>query len=521
MPVLLVIDDLDSLDQDKQIELYSRIAQLFDQALSRESPSRVLFTSRLEPNAGANRLIKISGFGREETLDYTRSLIKHLGGSESWGPLALSSIDSILNASKGSPIFIASILRLASFGDELESVIANWNGRDGEDVRRFAFKREIDSLTYTDRRVLYVLQLLASSTLEELVELVGEDRPHLQASLLRMSQFHLFAGNANPVTGAQISVPEPIRLMIGVTEANLHASDAEELKKRAAKAVNRPNEGQTEVGRSVRGVTLLWRRKRHAEALIEAQRICKAYPSHGEASFILGRTYLLQEPPDFEAADEAFKEASYQKYDRPNLLEYWALTRLKKGDIPGLIKITGDFLAPKLSGLALLYRLAGIYRLARTREEQGDHAAALQSYQRLMHESTRALRANRTEPVTANVSRIATDVPSYIIEAAYNAYRRGSLDRILTHAVQLTKDGYPPLQNLGRIISDILAQCSELKNAGRDIGLDVKATLKRREDGLYEIGRQLAATIGGGHRLTQRVLQVAKALQNARQSRYN
>ncbi|QUS38635.1 ATP-binding protein [Tardiphaga alba] len=35
VPVLLVIDDLDSLDPDKQIELYSRIAQLFDQGLSK------------------------------------------------------------------------------------------------------------------------------------------------------------------------------------------------------------------------------------------------------------------------------------------------------------------------------------------------------------------------------------------------------------------------------------------------------------------------------------------------------
>jgi len=81
VPIFLVIDDLDSLDQDKQIELYSRIAQLFDQALSAKSPSRVLFTSRLETSAGANRILKVHGFGREETVKYTQSLVKHLDGA--------------------------------------------------------------------------------------------------------------------------------------------------------------------------------------------------------------------------------------------------------------------------------------------------------------------------------------------------------------------------------------------------------------------------------------------------------
>jgi hypothetical protein len=338
VPVLLVIDDLDSLDQDKQIELYSRIAQLFDQALS-TTPSRVLFTSRLETSAGANRIIKIHGFSFDETVEYTRSLVKHLEGGESWGPLANDKISEILDASKGSPIFIASILRLASFGDDLESVIANWKGKDGEEVRRFAFKREIDGLTYSDLRVLYVLQLLAASTFEELMELVGEDRQRLQASLLRMSKFHLFAGNANPATGAQISIPEPIRLMIQITEDNLHSDDATELKKRAAR-VNRATDGQTAVGRRVRAITLLWRRKRVTEALVEAKRAVKEYSSNGEVSFVLGRTYLLQDPPDFEGADEAFKEASHKKYKNPNLLEYWSLTRLKRGDVTGLLKMT-------------------------------------------------------------------------------------------------------------------------------------------------------------------------------------
>ena len=78
-----------------------------------------------------------------------------------------------------------------------------------------------------------------------------------------------------------------------------------------------------------------------------------------------------------------------KKYDRPELLEYWSLSKLKQGDIPGLLRITARHLAPNLSGVALLYRLAGHYRVARIREAQSDYAAALEIYQRLMRETVR------------------------------------------------------------------------------------------------------------------------------------
>jgi len=508
VPILLVIDDLDSLDQERQIELYSRIAQLFDQSLSKR-PSRVLFTSRLEPNAGPNRIIRVSGFSKEEALEFTISLIDHLNGTETWGPRVIEWIDAIYAASKGSPIFIASILRLMTFGDELETVLENWKGRDGEDVRRFAFKREIDSLSYSDLRALYALQLLSSSTFEELLEVLSEDRQSLQASLLRMSQFHLFSGGGNPSTGAQISVPEPIRLMVGITGERLSESDSDELRKRSANAVARAKDGQSEIGQRIRGISLLWIRKRYPEALVEAQRATKDFPARGELSFYLGRTLLLQTPPQYDAADEAFKEASQKKFASRSLLEYWSLTRLKRGDITGLLKITGPFLAPNLAGVALLYRLAGLYRLARTREEQRDYSSALRDYQRLMNEAVVALRDEKTEPVTAYVTRLASAVSNYMIDVAYQLYKRGSVDRILDLFIIATRDGFPPLQTADRVFSEILAPPRSSES---------DSTLRRRADKCFRIGRDLAKALGGKHPVAQQAFKAGRELQ-ARQAK--
>lgn len=510
IPVLLVIDDLDSLDPDKQIELYSRIAQLFDQGLSSRHPSRVLFTSRLEPNAGANRIIRIAGFSREETLDFATSVVGHLGGKESFGPQVYEWIDAIQNASKGSPIFIASILRLVSFGDDLETVLTNWNGRDGDEVRRFAFKREIDSLTYSDLRVLYVLQLLSASTFEELLEVLAEDRHSLQASLLRMSQFHLFAGSGNPATGSQISIPEPIRLMVKITEEKLSAQDADDLSKRSAKAVGRAKDGKSEIGKRIRGISLLWTRKRYIEALAEARRATKDFAGSGEVSFTLGRTYLLQNPPDYDLADEAFKEASQKKFVSRSLLEYWSITRLKRGDITGLLKITGPFLAPALSGVALLYRLAGFYRLAMTREKEGDFPTALRDYQRLMTEAVDAIRLERTEPVNAYVVRLASAVPDYMIDVAFKSYRRESIDRIIELALITTQDGFPPLQTVGRVLKETLNQSRKSGN---------RVASRKRCDQCFRLGRSLSKNIGTQHALVRETFRVAHELQSLTRDR--
>lgn len=74
------------------------------------------------------------------------------------------------------------------------------------------------------------------------------------------------------------------------------------------------------------------------------------------------------------------------------MLEYWALAKLKRGDIADLLRITNSILVPNLSGVALLYRLAGHYRNARAKEEAGDFSGAFRSYEMLMIEDARSHR---------------------------------------------------------------------------------------------------------------------------------
>ncbi|MGY3449499.1 hypothetical protein [Bradyrhizobium sp. USDA 4353] len=506
IPILLVIDDLDSLDREKQKELYSRIAQLFDQSMSRKHPSRVLFTSRLEPSAGPNRIMAIQGFDPKETLDYVKSLIPTLKGSQAWGQKALEWLAAIHNASKGSPIFVASILRLLTFGEELEVVLHHWSGKDGDEVRRFAFKREIDSLAYPQWRVLYVLQLLSSTSFEELMEVTGEDRQTLQNSLAEINQFHLFATGGNPATGAQLNVPEPIRLMVKITEENLSPDDAEDLRKKCARVVSRSGDGQSELSKRIRGIKLLWHRKRFPEARIEAERAVKDFPKSAEASFVLGRTYLYQTPPDYVSADNAFKDAHLKKSNETGLLEYWALARLKSDNISGLLKITNPLLVPNLSGLPLLYRLVGLYRNARSRENGGDFGGAFRGYEIVMLECVKALGDGRAESVSIYVNRLASAVSNYFVHNAYRTFKRESIDRIIELTLRLVDDGFPPTNYLEQIADDAVRFTSVERFPQRH-------TKSRRIERLSTIGRLLVKLYGGGHRVPQRFFRAAREIE--------
>jgi hypothetical protein len=187
-------------------------------------------------------------------------------------------------------------------------------------------------------------------------------------------------------------------------------------------------------------------------------------------------------------------------------LEYWALARLKRGDTTGLLKITNSFLAPNLSGIPLLYRLAGLYRLASEREKQEDHAAAFRSYQILFNESVAALTNDRTDPVSANVRRLASAVPDYIVEVAYKTFKRDNIDRILAFAEQAASEGFPPLQTLDRISRD----CLRVTKTDRK---PQPQTLRRRVDNLFSIVRQLSKLLGSSHPLYQHTLRVARDVQ--------
>jgi len=79
-------------------------------------------------------------------------------------PLGLKSNSPLLRrfhtVTDGSPTFAASILSLLRNGEHLDVALRKWKGADGEEVRRFAFKKELEKLSESQMRTLYAACLL-------------------------------------------------------------------------------------------------------------------------------------------------------------------------------------------------------------------------------------------------------------------------------------------------------------------------------------------------------------------------
>jgi hypothetical protein len=189
-PSLVVVDDLDALAIDEQNNLFSMIQLLAGRL--HDSGCRFLFTSRLDLGAETQR-IKVQGFEAKEFGEYAKmvALERSIALNESL-------IQQLHRASKGSPIFCSSIIRLASLGNEIHQAINSWRGREGEDVRRYAFERELSQLTESQVRTLFALSSLGATTHLELRQVLEADEHALNSDLSRLREFHLFASAGDP-----------------------------------------------------------------------------------------------------------------------------------------------------------------------------------------------------------------------------------------------------------------------------------------------------------------------------------
>jgi hypothetical protein len=179
-----------------------------------------------------------------------------------------------------------------------------------------------------------------------------------------------------------------------------------------------------------------------------------------------------------------------------------------KNDLAGLLKLTHPS-AKGPSGVALLYRFAGLYRIARQREDRHDYAQALTAYRDLFREIGTALKRGLTDPITADVTRLAAETSNYLIEAATRAYEseRENTERIFDLAVELSSDGFPPLRHLRRIMNEIVVSA---RHTRRD--RDWKRMIGLRLRGVATIRREVTRMLDPSVDLLNSISSVERAL---------
>ena len=339
LPSLVVVDDIDSLEPDVQQDLFHTLITVFGRTAGK-SPvgSRALLTARLDLGAAAGQVLRVKGLEIDDFSDFvelTRSALDL--------PLVLErgsrQMVRFHTVTEGSPTFASSVLRLVSLGEGFDQALTKWKGADGEDVRRFAFDRELDQLPDSTRNVLFALCVLSESTLAELSGVLSRTVQQIRDDFAELRKYHLITHTeAELPGGARITIPGSIRMMKEILRGKVR--DHRKIETDCARARNSTFRIRSELGAEIKRVTTLWAQGDFIDALEVALMLDRKYKDEGDIKCLLGRAYQVLPEPDYKQSEINLRRADELGCKRPELLPLWVEAKSQLGDWTGLLQIT-------------------------------------------------------------------------------------------------------------------------------------------------------------------------------------
>lgn len=368
-PALLIVDDVDSLDPVQQQEVFQTMIQIATRTIGRwTSPSLVLLTSRLDLGASPRQLLHIAGLDESDFVAYCKLTAESIGM-----PFTLKEGTQLLHRfhkmTDGSPTFAASILRLMNNGQHLESVLKEWKGADGDEVRRFAFGRELDQLSDSQIRTLYAACLLGDTSFVELQGILESNDRLLNDDLGALRRYHLITLGEDLPGGARIIIPSSLTLVTDLIAKRI--ADPRKLARLCARAQRGTASVPPDVGEAIRRVAALWREGKPEDALQSAEVAASQYPDHADIECLLGRAYLNLNPPDAVQAERHLKRAQKLECARPELPDLWIKAKVLREDWVGLLdgeSLFGDIPATIIAHATAYFELGMIAVRARNIE---------------------------------------------------------------------------------------------------------------------------------------------------------
>jgi tetratricopeptide (TPR) repeat protein len=403
IPSLIIIDDVDSLEPEQQNEVFQVIVRIAERTIDKSKiPSRAILTARLDLGAAPSQLMKISGLVNDEFVEYLRITCDQIGLS-----LKISSKQQTRfhRITDGSPTFAASILRLLQLGMGIDEALEKWKGSHGNEVRRFAFEKELSNLTDSQVRTLYAACTLGETTLLELQQITQSNNTLLLDDLGHLRQYHLLvSGDDVQRGGVKLSVPSGIRLMIDLIKprvANWSKIEAECLKAKKGSPILQDSTGQI-----VRQVIALWKDNRMDEALEVARLNAQTNKKSGDLQCLLGRAYLMLDLPHYQQAEVAFKKAFDLGCRKIELSSLWIKAKQYRKDWYGIIELTQQL--EEVIGVAdvIYYKAQAYLELASMNERSNMIDKALDSYNSGINEIEDAWKANQARGRGAEILEI-------------------------------------------------------------------------------------------------------------------
>jgi len=305
IPSMIIVDDLDTLHPDEQKETVAALNSLALRTVGRDlPPSHVLMTSRLDQGLPLTAIVKIKGLEYEDFKVYLGEICAVMGISA----FKKNEIDDVFDASSGSPLFAASILRLIKLGEDRRQVVEKWKGADGEDVRSFAFQRELSRLSGIQARVLYAVMLLGETTLNDIAEVLAMSTRIVRDQISELQAYHLISAITRASGDSAIAAPNELQAIVGLVKEQL-GSMAKGVEESITRAHAKSGNNERQVGAGIRAIARSWTENNLDKALITARVLQRQFPENGDVASVLGSALLRVKPPKAREADLSLERA--------------------------------------------------------------------------------------------------------------------------------------------------------------------------------------------------------------------
>lgn len=414
-PSILVIDDVDSLEPAHQQDVFQTIAQITAQTTGRARRSSIaLLTARLDLGAAPAQLFRVAGLNMRDFSDYVAMTVEKLEV-----PLNLKASSNLMQrfhkVTDGSPTFAASILRLVQNGEHLDTALRKWEGSDGEEVRKFAFKKELDKLSDSQIRTLYAACILGDTSFIELQKILQSGDRLLNDDIGQLRKYHLVALGEDLPGGARIVLPSTLTLVTDIIRDKVR--DPKRIERECLRAKSGSPRVNPEVGDAIRRVTALWFEKRFDDALDLAIVADKRYPNNPDLRCLLGRAHLHTVPPDPAQAEIAFRHAFDLKCQRTELPNLWIKAKSLVEDWMGVVETTQLF--PETSEMISM-RVRAYVELGRMATRSGNIRRSAEQWliaARESHIAIRTMRGKGKEAELMSLRRVAFEAYLRALEA--------------------------------------------------------------------------------------------------------
>ncbi len=333
LPSFVVVDDVDSLTEAEQ-----RQAVEIGLVLG-GTTAKVLLTTRKNDSYSADVCYTVRGLDKQSEFPAFFETLSLRFPSATRPVLEPGEINRIWDASKGSPLFAESILRLLDYQGVSEA-IESWKGKSGDEVRKAALHKEINQLLPEARRILLALALLSEASVAELTEVTGYSASQLATSIKSLTSLFLVEA---PKLGSEsrIRVSDTTsRLAISlrselVTDHARLEKTIREFRRTDEEAAGKP--GSKPVAYAILQAVAQERQGNVAKALETLQHAAKLVPARKRQDLLayMGHLYLKHPKPDVNKARQVCREAYQGGCRKKRLYETWFSAEWEADNFPG------------------------------------------------------------------------------------------------------------------------------------------------------------------------------------------